>query len=219
MSAVRRRTRRAGLSIFCRERDGSLSWTRTSDHSINSRMLYQLSYQGSRATRCRAYSSAHPGCKAPNAPLRILKGNFSSSLAVAATCLLDTRAAALRPGRPRGGVATQRTANPCTGVRFPPRPPDFSALFAKRANRPWGCWGVICPPWSRLTVRAALHALVCPSEPNSRHESSGPWWLVATLLSAGGCSPSLFWCCDGLTVSRWSAEKRQRPKVSFRLCV
>src|SRR3954464_14673214 len=28
-------------------------------------------------------------------------------------------------GRPRGGVVTQRTANPCTGVRFPPRPPIF----------------------------------------------------------------------------------------------
>jgi hypothetical protein len=25
---------------------GSASWTRTSDHSINSRMLYQLSYRG-----------------------------------------------------------------------------------------------------------------------------------------------------------------------------
>jgi hypothetical protein len=25
---------------------GSSSWTRTSDHSINSRMLYQLSYRG-----------------------------------------------------------------------------------------------------------------------------------------------------------------------------
>ena len=28
------------------ETTGSLSWTRTSDHPINSRMLYQLSYQG-----------------------------------------------------------------------------------------------------------------------------------------------------------------------------
>ena len=27
-------------------KNGSPSWTRTSDHSINSRMLYQLSYQG-----------------------------------------------------------------------------------------------------------------------------------------------------------------------------
>lgn len=29
------------------EKIGSPSWTRTSDHSINSRMLYQLSYRGS----------------------------------------------------------------------------------------------------------------------------------------------------------------------------
>ena len=28
------------------ERDGSAAWTRTKDHSINSRMLYQLSYRG-----------------------------------------------------------------------------------------------------------------------------------------------------------------------------
>ena len=29
-----------------RERVGSPTWTRTRDHSINSRMLYQLSYRG-----------------------------------------------------------------------------------------------------------------------------------------------------------------------------
>ena len=34
--------RRKGLL----ERDGSAAWTRTKDHSINSRMLYQLSYRG-----------------------------------------------------------------------------------------------------------------------------------------------------------------------------
>ena len=35
------------------------------------------------------------------------------------------------PGRPRGGVVTQRTANPCTPVRFRARPPKFhSADFA-----------------------------------------------------------------------------------------
>lgn len=34
--------------LFPMKETGSLSWTRTSDHSINSRMLYQLSYQGAR---------------------------------------------------------------------------------------------------------------------------------------------------------------------------
>ena len=34
------------LRIFGKEQNGSASWTRTSDHSINSRMLYQLSYRG-----------------------------------------------------------------------------------------------------------------------------------------------------------------------------
>ncbi len=38
-----------------RSTNGSPSWTRTSDHSINSRMLYQLSYRGSR--RRGAYST------------------------------------------------------------------------------------------------------------------------------------------------------------------
>ena len=32
-----------------------------------------------------------------------------------------------RVGRPRGGVVTQRTANPCTPVRFRARPPEFPA--------------------------------------------------------------------------------------------
>ena len=34
------------LRIFGKEQNGSANWTRTSDHSINSRMLYQLSYRG-----------------------------------------------------------------------------------------------------------------------------------------------------------------------------
>ncbi len=45
--------------------------------------------------------------------------------------------------RPRGGVVTQRTANPCTPVRFRPRPPDTpsyrckdrSALMTRRDER------------------------------------------------------------------------------------
>ena len=49
-AAGRTRSLFHGLAPFCPldagERNGSLSWTRTSDHSINSRMLYQLSYQG-----------------------------------------------------------------------------------------------------------------------------------------------------------------------------
>ena len=34
------------------------------------------------------------------------------------------RAVGFQPVRPRGGVATQRTANPCTPVRFRARPPS-----------------------------------------------------------------------------------------------
>ncbi len=32
--------------------------------------------------------------------------------------------------RPRGGVVTQRTANPCTPVRFRARPPDYPSTIA-----------------------------------------------------------------------------------------
>jgi hypothetical protein len=31
---------------MAKKENGSSSWTRTSDHSINSRTLYQLSYRG-----------------------------------------------------------------------------------------------------------------------------------------------------------------------------
>ena len=55
-TAYRMRYRMRGARGLCMARNvlalfgktGSLSWTRTSDHSINSRMLYQLSYQGAR---------------------------------------------------------------------------------------------------------------------------------------------------------------------------
>ena len=39
---------------------------------------------------------------------------------------------------PRGGVATQRTANPCTGVRFPPRPPSYSESWTLKVSAPPG---------------------------------------------------------------------------------
>src|SRR5215210_4114175 len=45
---------------------------------------------------------------------------FLTSLWYAPPCRFDER----RSGRPRGGVVTQRTANPCTPVRFRARPPS-----------------------------------------------------------------------------------------------
>ncbi len=42
------------------------------------------------------------------------------------------RAIARAQQGPRGGVVTQRTANPCTGVRFPPRPPSAARRFTAR---------------------------------------------------------------------------------------
>ena len=39
---------------------GSSGWTRTSDHSINSRMLYQLSYQGARLEAGGITSEGYP---------------------------------------------------------------------------------------------------------------------------------------------------------------
>src|SRR5262249_33154760 len=48
---------------------------------------------------------------------------------------------ALFPDWPRGGVVTQRTANPCTPVRFRPWPPlpthCFSNTNAKSAEEIW----------------------------------------------------------------------------------
>ena len=41
-----------------------------------------------------------------------------------ASCETQSVSVGRAPMRPRGGVVTQRIANPCTGVRFPPRPPN-----------------------------------------------------------------------------------------------
>lgn len=54
-------------------KDGSLSRTRTCDHSINSRTLYQLSYQGPEAPKHlggRPYSNAIPVCEVRTARYR-----------------------------------------------------------------------------------------------------------------------------------------------------
>lgn len=39
--------------------NGSASWTRTSDHSINSRTLYQLSYRGTLSVCLRVEGEVH----------------------------------------------------------------------------------------------------------------------------------------------------------------
>src|SRR5580698_7422084 len=52
-------------------------------------------------------------------------------LAIAATPRRATASA-----RPRGGVATQRTANPCTPVRFRARPPDLISSARPSAPPP-----------------------------------------------------------------------------------
>src|SRR5947209_11136811 len=52
------------------------------------------------------------------------------------------------PMGPRGGVATQRTANPCTGVRFPPRPP--ASRNARLAD--------LCPPAPNPAIEASAGA-------------------------------------------------------------
>ena len=62
------------------------------------------------------------GCKSLD--VRFCRERDSCSLRA---CLLwsTRRDRGIRPGWPRGGVVTQRTANPCTPVRFRARPPPF----------------------------------------------------------------------------------------------
>ena len=63
-------------------------------------------------------------------------------------------------GRPRGGVVTQRTANPCTPVRFRARPPNFPALSDASARMlVQGVAGALCCAahiafWRRLEQKA-----------------------------------------------------------------
>ena len=100
-------------------------------------MLYQLSYRGSPAKgdyiipasgrNPFSWEIARRGEKpvsAEDESRRLTKDvapGAGSALSGAAAPRIDGSAALSR--RPRGGVVTQRTANPCTGVRFPPRPP------------------------------------------------------------------------------------------------
>jgi hypothetical protein len=118
---IRAHDGRADAGSGC-EVDGSPSWTRTSDHSINSRMLYQLSYRGSRRSDGGRITSLRRFAKPVCVVTRL--SFFARTLATcAAHCYpLASRA---RASRPRGGVATQRTANPCTPVRFRARPPQY----------------------------------------------------------------------------------------------
>ena len=131
------------LKSFTSLRDfGSPSRARTCDNSINSRMLYQLSYRGTPPHRCSVGVFSPDRRALPTPILRAGRGKFRR----ASPCRpipdpLDTlpvaltkRSPALRAwSRPRGGVVTQRTANPCTPVRFRARPPakvaDLNDIF------------------------------------------------------------------------------------------
>ena len=108
---------------------GSSSRTRTCDHPINSRTLYQLSYRGSLGgaianlmRRCKRICYKNMTFTIRRAELLWDHRNYFD-LAIARTASSQYQNLGFRPKRPRGGVVTQRTANPCTGVRFPPRPP------------------------------------------------------------------------------------------------
>ena len=95
--------------------------------------------------------------------------------ACAFTLRLDIR----RPTdtRPRGGVVTQRTANPRTGVRFPPRPP----IFPKHRVDPLQIVSMrfrMFSPQSSLSVQRLLRALRVVL---IRIESSV--WLLRNLLA------------------------------------
>ena len=116
---------------------GSPSRARTCDNSINSRMLYQLSYRGSRRSDGGAYNKPHPIWEA-RFQLFLALGSDPSLRAVPAVAMRRAWGHALRP---RGGVATQRTANPCTPVRFRARPPisTSSAIPLQRGDTRVGC--------------------------------------------------------------------------------
>ncbi len=144
VSRDRARSRRADRQqpIMLRNRNlrpGSPSRTRTCDHSINSRMLYQLSYRGTSAVHSKAGLHLQTPIPALAGRLsrlqsaRITAAKAKLRLAPDRRMLLEDRARRRHddPPRPRGGVVTQRTANPCTPVRFRARPPlSFSSPFA-----------------------------------------------------------------------------------------
>jgi hypothetical protein len=100
-------------------RGGSLSRTRTCDRSINSRLLYQLSYQGSRFF-ATAYNKPAPPLQSA-AAASVLRRD--ARLAIKPYPLYRREPLGSWRQRPRGGMVTQRTANPSIPVRFRARPP------------------------------------------------------------------------------------------------
>src|SRR5262245_13335860 len=66
-----------------------------------------------------------------------------------------------KPGRPRGGVVTQRSAKPCTPVQFRAWPPAFAA--ARLGARPQKSWhGTLQGLKPFVIGRAALSGAVFP---------------------------------------------------------
>src|SRR3569623_3213765 len=75
------------------------------------------------------------------------------------------KAPRLAASRPDGGVVTQRTANPCTRVRFPVGPPAIFALPVNSERRatgvnPVSSDGCASPPAGRSFVVSRLAALI-----------------------------------------------------------
>ncbi len=188
------------------EGSGSPSRTRTCDKAINSRLLYQLSYRGSRrdlypsrAGRARDFPGRTGFSRAGSFQPRRARFCGRNPVAEPGRVLLMTprprvvrptpgrrrtgsqsraaRSPAMsRPGWPRGGVVTQRTANPCTPVRFRARPPPF--LLIRPRHR---------------STRRRLHACAAP-------HGSLPFGRRSTTTASPG----------GSTVAAWPSLKLPR---------